>query len=81
MIVKVVVRNLVQNQLNVIIAAVMVKSDLAKVSLQSNKHALSVVAMEKRLVKHVRNVRVMEKLKAMKAFQSRSRKVSMMEIV
>ena len=75
MIVKVVVRNLVQNQLNVIIAAVMVKSDLAKVSLQSNKHALSVVAMEKRLVKHVRNVRVMEKLKAMKAFQSRSRKV------
>jgi len=66
---KEVAQNQVQNQINVNIVVVMVKLDLTKVSLQFNKRVLNVMGMEKQLVRHAKNVKVMGRFKAMKMFQ------------
>ena len=63
-----------------IIVAVKVKLDPAKVFLQFSKLVLNVVVMGKQLVKHVKNVKEMEKFKAMKMFLLKFRKVLMTEL-
>ena len=75
------VQSLGRNLYHVIIVTAEVKSDLIRVSLQFNKPALNVMVMEKLLVKHVQNVKVTEKFKAMKIFLLKYQKVLMMVTV
>ena len=75
------VQNLGQNQYHVTIVMAGVKLDLIKVFLQFNKPALNVMVLGKLSVKHVRNVGVTQKFKAMKMFLLKYQKVLMMETV
>ena len=68
-----------QSQKNVIIVTAKARLDLIKVSLLFNKLAINVMVMGRPLVKHVQNVEVMERFKAMKTFQLKFQKVLMME--